>query len=122
MKLRLFFFAALAFLLIHMTTEASTPLRRCSWVGEDTTPFFTNCIEANFTKIDRTVGIDLASCFNFGTSYSYSYQMCVRKNFRRIGEGLKLTLDVCPTIGEEVNPFYITCIQKNFKTIERVLP
>jgi hypothetical protein len=122
MKLRLFFFMAFAFLLIHMTTQASTPLRRCSWVGNDTTPFFTNCIDSNFKKIERTVGLDVSSCFNFGTNFSYSYQMCVRKNFRTIDERLKLTLDKCPAIGEEVNAFYVACIQKNFKTIERVLP
>ena len=122
MKLKFFFFGALTFLLIHMASQAATTLQRCSWIGNDTTPFFTHCISSNFTKIERATGLDLASCYNVSTGYSYSYQICARKNFRHVADRLKLKLDTCPTIGEELNPFYITCVQKNFKTIERALP
>ncbi|MBA2406312.1 MAG: hypothetical protein H0V66_16160, partial [Bdellovibrionales bacterium] len=104
MRLRIFFFAAFAFLLVHMTTEAaSTPLKRCSWIGNETTPFFTNCINSNFTKIQRLTGLTLPTCYNFGPGYSYSFQICSRKNFRHLGERLKLKIDNCPTIGEELN-------------------
>ncbi len=105
MRLRVFFFMALGLLLIHMTTHASTPLSTCAWIGEDSTPFFTACINKNFDK-----------------KLDFSYQSCVKKNFRHIGERLKLDLKTCSILGEDVNVFYVSCIQKNFKTIERALP
>lgn len=122
MRLRLFFFVALGLLLIHMTTHASTPLSTCAWIGEDSTPFFTACINKNFDKIKRSAGLDVKSCPNFDKTLDYGYQSCVKKNFRHIGERLKLDLKTCSILGEDVNVFYVSCIQKNFKTIERALP
>lgn len=122
MRLRLFFFMALGLLLIHMSSHASTTLRTCAWIGEDSTPLFTACINQNFDKIKRSAGLDVKSCPNFNTKLDFSYQSCVKKNFRHIGERLKVELKTCTILGEDVNVFYVGCIQKNFKTIERALP
>lgn len=122
MRLRVFFFLALTFLLIHMTTQASTPLSVCGWVGEDSTPFFTNCVSKNFQKIDRALGLKLKSCGSFNPRVDYGYQLCVKNNFKKIDERLRQNLKICSLFSEEVNVGYVACVQRNFKAIERVLP
>ena len=127
MKLRAFFFLALAVLLIHMTTShahSATKLNNCSFLGNSgNTSLFTSCINGNFNTIKRATGLDIASgCFNVSDGLSFTFQICANKNFRHISDRLRLKLNSCPNLGEEVTVMYVSCIKKSFDTIERALP
>lgn len=108
--------------LINVSASAATSLKTCSWIGEDSTPYFAHCINSNFKRIKTVTGLELNSCMSYSKKLDFSYQNCSKKNFRHISERLRLKLDKCPILGEDVNLMYVACIQKNFKTIGRALP
>jgi hypothetical protein len=116
-----FLFAALGFASVNEGPPQSVPgLGNCSTLFG--TAGLTACINENFGKVKKTLGIPLNQCWNpsiFTTSTNLTFQFatCVRENFETIGTKMQVSLGNCVNPGDAVSIAFTACVRENFAKI-----
>ena len=84
---------------------------------------YQNCINSNFSLIQRNSDIFISHCTNYGRNVSFSYTSCIERNFSRIQNEIPdVYLRYCSNFDrKKLGLSYQSCVRSNFVKIENEL-
>ena len=111
----------LIFCLSAFKVSASTIfLNSCFNFGTKVSFSFINCVNSNFSTIDRSLGTFSSYCSNIGNELNYGFVSCVNRNFLNITSKLPVFTSSCFNFGDQVSPSFVNCVNRNFREVQRV--
>ena len=98
-----------------LISSAAVAVPRCTNPSYNVSQVFINCINNNFTQLERKYDVNLRFCDHFGNELPQVFMDCVNRNFRMLARRTNKRVRTCVDYGGGASlPTYANCVNRNF--------